>query len=505
MSCAMQKRPCILIVEDEQVVAMDLERSLRQLGYEVAGVADEADEALRLIETADPDLVLMDIQIAGKRDGISLAEEIRSRWEIPVVFATAHTNPETIDRAESAAPFGYLVKPFRLNDLNATLVVALQQHRLAREWFAEHVWLTSLLASLGEGVIATDAKGEVRYMNRAAETLIGWPLAEALGKPIEHVYSLLTLDGVPLKQCQLRRALAERRIKEPQAFLLVGRSGQRIAIEDVAAPILNASGELTGATTLFRDIAERQRGEEERERLVRELERSNQELCRFSYAVSHDLNAPLRNIRSLLELLVRRDEGQLSGEQIDLLRMITRAADNMQCLVHSLLQYAQVGHGAMSRKPVDMNAVIESVRSTFASLLAETKAELCCTSLPVVDADRVQMEQLFQNLIGNAINYRRSGVAPVIIISGETIAGGWQFAVADNGQGVPPDQVDAIFRPLKRLHGSDIPGTGLGLALCRAIVERHGGRICVESPGTAQGATFRFFLPETGTAQGEGT
>jgi signal transduction histidine kinase len=166
----------------------------------------------------------------------------------------------------------------------------------------------------------------------------------------------------------------------------------------------------------------------------------------------------------------------------------------MERLIESLLRYAQAGQGQLNRQPVQVGQIVESVRMTLAPLIAETGAQIICKPLPAVEADPVLLEQLLQNLIGNALLYHRPGESPVVEISGSRSGEVWQFAVKDNGQGIPLDYQDRVFEPLKRLHGHEIPGTGLGLALCRTIVARHGGRIWVESGGSGCGALFRFTL-----------
>jgi PAS domain S-box-containing protein len=492
MKLATVDRPEVLIVENEQVVAVDLARSLRQLGYEVSGMAATRADALDLIAAKNPDLVLMDIKLEDGQDGISAAEEIRANWQIPVVFVTEHTDSETLGRAKKAAPLGFLTKPFGLNELNATLVVALHQHRIAREWFAEHQWLMTMLASLGEGVIATDLRGRVRYLNPAAEALTGWKQGEATGRQVEEVYSLVTPCGEAVEHCQLRRALAERSPMPRAQFVLATPSGKQIPIEDVAAPIYDDRGELTGAAALFVDISERFGAERERDRLMAELQRSNRELAQFSYAVSHDLQAPLRTIRSFSELLTRRSKGQMAKEDADVLAMISQVSDSMQTLVRSLLEYAQVGHGEIEREPVETNETVRAVELRLAPQIAECNAALVMGELPVIEADRVQMEQVFQNLITNALKYRRPEVAPVVAITGTATNEGWLFAVTDNGQGIPEEHREAVFQPLKRLHGQEVSGTGLGLSICRTIVERHGGRIRVEGNGCEPGTTVTF-------------
>jgi signal transduction histidine kinase len=166
----------------------------------------------------------------------------------------------------------------------------------------------------------------------------------------------------------------------------------------------------------------------------------------------------------------------------------------MERLIESLLRYAQAGQGHLDRKHVSVDQIIGSVKATLSTLIAETGAQIICKLLPDVEADPILLEQLFQNLIGNALQYHRPGEPPVIEISGQLAGDVWAFAVRDNGEGVPLNYQDYVFEPLKRLHGNDTPGTGLGLALCRTIAARHGGRIWVESEGAGQGSVFRFTL-----------
>lgn len=247
------------------------------------------------------------------------------------------------------------------------------------------------------------------------------------------------------------------------------------------------------------DLIERKQAEEEREGLIRELQRSNDELARFSHAVSHDLQSPVRTIGSLAELLARRRQGKIDEGETRILDMIVQGADQMQRLIGSLLDYAQVGHEEVNRETVPVSELVEGVRLALGALIVETHAQVLCGPLPAVQADRVQLAQLFQNLVVNAIRYRRPEEPPVVEISGELVQGEWRFAVKDNGEGIPRDYLRDVFEPLKRLHGNNVPGTGLGLALCRTVVERHGGRIWVESEGAGRGSTFYFTLPQERT------
>jgi light-regulated signal transduction histidine kinase (bacteriophytochrome) len=260
------------------------------------------------------------------------------------------------------------------------------------------------------------------------------------------------------------------------------------------APLRDSAGQMTGTVTICQDISELKRSQRERERLLEELERSNKDLSQFTYAVSHDLKAPVHSVRALTQLLVRRNDGP-SEDAAHLATLIEQAARGMECLIDSLLRYAQAGQGELIRQRVSAQTAVDAVRVSLGALVAKTGAHISTTDLPDVDADPVQLQQLFQNLIANAIKYQRKGEAPAIEVRGETVPNGWRFAVKDNGQGIRREHHSLIFEPLKRLHGNDTPGSGLGLALCKTIVERHGGRIWVESEGTGHGSTFVFTLP----------
>jgi PAS domain S-box-containing protein len=485
----------VLIVEDEQILAMDVRAQLSELGYDVVGIASTGKEALRLAEERRPDLVLMDIQLRGAIDGIAAAGEIRQQWQTPVVFMTAFAGEETLSRAKLSGPYGYLPKPFEAKHLNAAVTIALEQHRMIREAFQEHGWLRTLLASMSDGVIATDLQGRVKFLNPVAEKLIGWSLAEALDRPIEEVYVLRQEDGTPLERCQLRRVLAGQRAVARERFLLISRTNMILFVDDSAAPIHDAQGTMTGAVTVITDVTEREHSERERQRLQAELERSNDELSRFSYSLSHDLQAPASSIAALGELLKQGKEGELTAGQLQILEMMTQSARGMQRLVSSMLNYAQIGHGEICFEPVPVDEVVQAVRVRLSDAIGNSGAQIEYESLPVIQADRTQMEQVFQNLLSNAIHYRKPGTTPRIFISAEEIGEGWAFAVADNGQGIPAEWLSRIFEPLKRLHGRDVPGTGLGLALCQRIIERHGGRVWAESAGSGNGTTVRFVLP----------
>ncbi len=252
-------------------------------------------------------------------------------------------------------------------------------------------------------------------------------------------------------------------------------------------------------------IAERMRIEEDVRRLNAELEqrveertqelsRINDELRQFAYVASHDLQEPLRTVGSYAQLLARRYKGQLDESADDFIHYMVDGVVRMHGLLNDMLAYSRVTDS--SAKPlasVNCEVGLRAALMNLEAAIQENEAQVLSGPLPILQADEGQMIQLFQNLVGNAIKYR-SEEAPRIEITAEHLEGFWQFAVTDNGIGIDPKYSERIFGIFKRLHGKELPGTGMGLAICKKIVERHGGRIWVESKPN-QGSTFFFTLP----------
>ena len=231
-----------------------------------------------------------------------------------------------------------------------------------------------------------------------------------------------------------------------------------------------------------------------RERVQEALQRSNTELEQLAYVASHDMQEPLRMVASYLQLVAQRYQGQLDAEADEFIGFAVDGAKRMQALINDLLAYSRVGTKARPFAPTDCAAIVETAIADLRVAIDESGACIACEALPVVMADAMQLAQLFRNLLGNAIKFR-GAEPPQVHIEAETVEAGWRFAVRDNGIGIAPEYFDRIFVLFQRLHGRrEYPGTGIGLALCKKIVERHGGRIWVESaPGA--GSVFRFTLP----------
>lgn len=252
--------------------------------------------------------------------------------------------------------------------------------------------------------------------------------------------------------------------------------------------------EFSGLIGSCTDITERKQAEAEMQRIMIDLKRSNQELEQFAYVASHDLQEPLRMVSSYVQLIARRYKGKLDSDADEFINYAVDGVSRMKVLINDLLTFSRVGTRAKELSLVDLKEVIEIALSNLQLAIEENNAVITHDELPQILADEGQMVQLFQNLIGNAIKFR-SEEPPKIHIGVKREKEQWQFSVHDNGIGIDPQFAERIFIIFQRLHTrEEYPGTGIGLSICRKIIERHGGHIWVESQPN-RGATFYFTLP----------
>ncbi len=274
-----------------------------------------------------------------------------------------------------------------------------------------------------------------------------------------------------------------------------GKQGEKIYVEVSTSPIKDENGNVIQVVHVQRNITDRKRAEHERELLLSDLSRSNKELKQFAYVASHDLQEPLRMVTSFLQLLERRYKGRLDEKADGYIQFAVEGVERMQKLIEALLSYSRVSKRGIAFKRVDTNAALSQALLNLAAVIRETGAAVQGEGLPTVSGDETLLIQLFQNLIGNGIKYQKPGIRPQVSISAKEEGDTWVFSVKDNGIGIEQQHFEAIFQIFQRLHArSQYSGTGIGLAICKRIVERHHGRIWVDSaPG--RGTTFFFTIP----------
>jgi PAS domain S-box-containing protein len=359
-----------------------------------------------------------------------------------------------------------------------------------------------LLESAPDGVVIVDEAGLIQIVNRQTEVLFGYPREELLGQPVE----------VLMPERFRRRHLGHRAgyQRDPHTrpmgtdLELFGlrQDGSEFPLEISLSPMTPDQGE-TLIITNIRDITARKIVDERLRAVVADLARSNAELEQFAYVASHDLQEPLRMVSSFTQLLARRYQGKLGEDADEFIGFAVDGAQRMQELINDLLTYSRVGTRGLELQAVDLSQVVDQVVTDLAAATAEAQASVTRDTLPTVLGDPIQLRQLFQNLIANGIKFRRPGQPPLVHVSAIQAGGAWQFSVSDNGIGIEPQYQERIFALFQRLHSrAEYPGTGIGLAICKKIVERHGGQIRVDSePG--RGTTCVVRLPMTPVRKGD--
>jgi PAS domain S-box-containing protein len=324
--------------------------------------------------------------------------------------------------------------------------------------------------------------------NEAACHMNGYTRAELIGRSID---ILNTTAAAP----EERAAYLDRLRREGVVFIdaLHRHKDGHVFPVEISTSIIRLRGR-ERVLGIDRDVTARKRLEQELAARAEELERSNKELEQFAYVASHDLQEPLRIVAGYAELLARRYGGSLDQDADEFIGYMVDGVGRMQRLINDLLHYSRVGTKGKEPVPTDLDRVLDEALGNLGSKIEETEAEVTADRLPTVPADEGQLVQLFQNLIGNAVKFHGDR-RPRVHVGAERRNGEWELSVADNGIGIDADYRDQIFEIFQRLHARDeFEGTGIGLAICRKIVDRHGGRIWVEStPG--RGSTFRFTIP----------
>ena len=352
--------------------------------------------------------------------------------------------------------------------------------------------LASIVDHSDDAIIGKSLDRNIVSWNKGAERLYGYSAAEVLGKSISILSPGEHNDELVEAIERLKRG---ERISHSET-LRRRKDGKLIDVSITESPIKDVLGRVTGSASIARDISDRKRADALAER-TRELERSNSELEQFAHVASHDLQEPLRMVANYTQLLARRYKGKLDSDADQFIGFAVDGALHMQALIKDLLLFSRVNTRGKEFEPTDLGDVINVVLSNLRVAIEESKARVHCDPLPTLKADHTQLVQLFQNLMGNAIKYRGDR-APEISVGARARNNEWLFTVRDNGIGFDPRYVERIFMIFQRLYTrQEYPGTGVGLALCKKIVEHHGGRIWAESkPG--QGSTFSFTLPEDG-------
>lgn len=508
------KPPRLLVVEDEIVTARDLQGTLEELGYDVPEVASSGQEALNLAAELLPDIALMDIQLgASRRDGIATAHDLRRKLGVPVIYLSAYADPAMLRRAGATAPFGYLTKPFERRSLHATIEMALvKQRQERRERPAKEIWSSSSLTSIGDGIIATDSRGMVKFLNPAAQTLTGWTQTAAFGQELDDVFALFDQETL-----QARRALAARVIAKGKRtsgglpVLLRQRQGAMIPVEVNAAPIHDQrDGSLLGVIAVFRDQRQRRNVE-----IAKDSLRQLESLEILAGGIAHDLHNALSVIAGNI-FLVDSADAPAQARKCARTR-IQEAVSRAQSLTGQFLSFSK--DGSPVRRETDFGHLLSEELHRVCHSVQQILPRVHCRleiepGLWSGQADEAQIRRALENLLRNALQALPADGGEIVArarnctraqlparLLGETPESAGepeghfvQLEISDTGCGISESNLPQVCDPFFTTRPA---ASGLGLSVCLSIARKHSGFLSVESAAGA-GAAASLYLPASG-------
>jgi PAS domain S-box-containing protein len=508
-----------MIVEDETIVAYDIQSRLTRLGYDVVDIFSTGEEAIAKVQDLAPDLILMDIMLAGELDGVKTAEQIRRRFDLPVIFLTAYADEKTLQAAKLTEPYGYVLKPFEERELHSNIEMGLYRHQLEREIKESRQWFATTLKCIGDAVIATNTKGEVAFMNAVAEALTGWQEAEALGKDLTAVFDIVNeTTRAPVENPGLR-ALRDGVITGlANHTVLIAKGGKEFPIDDSAAPIRDERGHIIGVVLVFRDVTERKQAEdqirrynEELEALVRQrtaqiqqLERQRVEneklvaIGRMAARIAHEINNPLAGIKNSFVLL--KDYVPREAPDYEFVPLLEKEIDRITEIIRQMFNLYRPDRNVTKAFPV--NEAVRDVVALVKPAANEHNARIVVNTRVAAEA-KVKSEgtlrQILFNLIRNAIEASPAGGETTVTVSASE--GMVTIAVADQGTGIPEAIQSQIFEPFfTTKSGNTTGGLGLGLSISKSLAEASGGSIHFQNQKD-RGTVFYFSLPLVTTTE----
>jgi PAS domain S-box-containing protein len=497
-------------------VRKDAERHLAQMEGRYRGLLEAAPDAMVVVNQAG-EIVLLNLQ-AEKQFGYRRDELVGQRVKniIPEGFAERlvaddlrsaedalaqqiGTGIELIARRKDGSEFPIEIMLSPLESTEGILVTAAIRNISVRKDAERHLAqmegrYRGLLEAAPDAMVVVNQGGEIVLLNVQAEKQFGYRRDELIGQKLKNIIPEGFAERLVADDLRSAEDALAQQIGTGIELIARRKDASEFPIEIMLSPLESAEGILV--TAAIRDISVRKRSEEHLVKTMGDLKRSNDELEQFAYVASHDLQEPLRMVASYTQLLARRYKGRLDSDADEFIDYAVDGSTRMQRLIQDLLTYSRAGtNGTALRKILSENALKEAIENLRATI-EESGAVVTHDQLPAITTDGTQLAQVFQNLIGNAIKYHGAEVPHVHVSAMNNGANEWIFSVRDNGLGIDPQYFERIFIIFQRLHGpTEFKGTGIGLAICKKVLEGLGGRIWVESQ-PKNGSTFYFALPE---------
>lgn len=524
------KQANILIVEDEALVAEDLKSHICDMGHQVSAMIPRGEDALTLLKGSRPDLVLMDVVLAGTVDGIDVAQVIKEQYNIPVIYLTAYTDTEKLERATATEPYGYLVKPFDERELRTTISMALYKAEADRNQRKNLLWTNAVLTSITDAVITIDRNSRVRYLNTAAEQLTGWKKQSACNHGLHEVMRLPDEQQASLTALIAKlQASADRStsINTLHTEILL-EDGTSIPVEISVGNIHYDDGSQDGIVIAFRDVTLQRQArdilqqtntelESRVQQRTRELQQANRELdtarqraeaaseakSRFLTNMSHELRTPLNAIIGYAEIW--KHNPALLAKQHDQADDVYSAGMQLLSIIDDILEIAESDTGELQfqSEPIDLASLVHHIEIGFQESCKKKGLQfvsaLPATPPPIVLGDPVRLREILKRLLDNALKFTPSGKLELKLAYSEASENSLltRFTVTDTGIGV--NDKTRIFELLTQLDDGltrRSGGIGMGLTIARRLVELMGGQIGVDdNPGGGSQFWFELKLP----------
>lgn len=502
----------IMVVEDESIVAKDIESSLGRLGYTVCALASTGDEAIAAACQHRPDLILMDIMLKGKTDGVEAARQISSLLATPIVFLTAYSDESTIRRAKQVNAYGYLLKPFEERELRTTIEMALYKSVMERRLQQNREWLETILNCIADGVLTTNADGRVEFCNPVAERLTGWAADEMRLRNLSEVVCLKGERGDEAVEIDFQQIMRNGpAMVEQRNCILIARDGAQAKVEVIAVPLRHSNGQVTGIVIVLRDIAARNEAEERERALQMRLHRAQrmESLGVLANGVAEQLQRILGPIVEYPPLIANKiSAGNDVGGDLD---MVRNSAEKATAILGDLIKLGQMREFVM--EPLALDAIVDEY-------VASTAFNMQRRKFPLVQFELIKKEQI--PLISGSAEHLREMLANIVAASFAAVSGsgtvrielesahaaetvhGFEIIepgdyavlkIADSGPVLGESDLNRLFEPFagRSAAGPAMKGNGLEMAVAYAIIKGHKGMVDIRPAGAGGNEIAVYF------------